>query len=118
MLAEEDKNAEEKSPLDGRWPLSALLAWPRGCGGWAGSDTCACLHVRRDALCSARCLHVGRLTWSWAGPFWRQALGGSAARSWGAACHGPEWASRAVGSAWRSREPVLRAGFSSVAADS
>lgn len=44
MLAEEDKNAEEKSPLDGRWLLSAFLAWSQGFGGqWAMARVCACV---------------------------------------------------------------------------
>lgn len=33
MLAEEDKNAEEKSPLDGRWLSSVLLTQPEHPGG-------------------------------------------------------------------------------------
>ena len=56
--------------------------------GWAVTR----LHATHDALCSARCLRVGHLTRSWAGPSRRQALGGSAARSCGAACRAPEWA--------------------------
>ena len=43
MLAEEDKNAEEKSPLDGRWLLLALLARPRLWGRGAAARVCACM---------------------------------------------------------------------------
>ena len=41
MLAEEDKNAEEKSPLDGRWLQPALLARPQGFGATGSRHACA-----------------------------------------------------------------------------
>lgn len=46
MLAEEDKNAEEKSPLDGKWPPYCSLHG-------VSSDTC----FPRTLLC-VRCLYI------------------------------------------------------------
>lgn len=77
MLAEEDKNAEEKSPLDGRWLPSALSAWPLGFGGhWAAARVR--LHVRHDAsaLPGACVSEAGSV---WVSSTWR-----SAGCSWGA----------------------------------
>jgi len=51
MLAEEDKNAEEKSPLDGRWLLLALLARPRLWGRGAAARVCACMCCMMPLLC-------------------------------------------------------------------
>lgn len=61
MLAEEDKNAEEKSPLDGRLPLVALSPhrWPRCTGAWGAG-----------AVCQARPLHVVTSAHTWQSPSW------------------------------------------------
>ena len=64
MLAEEDKNAEEKSPLDGRWLPSAFLAWSQGFGG--------------PRVCALACDARGFL-FCWEPASQRQALCGSAA---------------------------------------
>lgn len=59
MLAEEDKNAEEKSPLDGRSPLSALLTRKGAWRPWAATRVhAACWGVMLSAR-PGTCMLVG-----------------------------------------------------------
>ena len=100
MLAEEDKNAEEKSPLDGRsW---VALAPQEESSVSVGSATVHTCMLVRDTVCQATCLPVQHThPRAWQGPSYRE--GGPVTRG----C-GPAWPSLAAGS--HSRGPLGQGG--------
>lgn len=78
MLAEEDKNAEEKSPLDGRSLLSALLTRKGAWWLWAVTRVhAACWGVTLSAR-PGTCMLVGMRAHAWQSP--------SRGRPWRVSC--------------------------------